>query len=127
MPTIPLFKVLVKDLDEAVAFYTTKLGMTCLEDNRLGDYRWILVGFPEQPGFGINLDLARTPNELALVGCQAADLPLFSIATNDCLAEFDRMSTLGVRFEGAPDPQPWGTGVSLRDIAGNRVYLNQDA
>ena len=126
MPAIALFKILVDDLDDALVFYTDKLGMTCLEDNRLGEYRWILVGFPDQQGFGINLDLARTPEERALVGRQAAGQPLFSIATSDCLADFRRMSALGVRFDGEPDPQPWGTGVSLRDIAGNKVYLNQD-
>ena len=48
MPAIALFKILVDDLDDALEFYTDKLGMTCLEDNRLGEYRWILVGFPDQ-------------------------------------------------------------------------------
>ena len=78
MPSIPLFKVLVNDLDEAVGFYTSKLGMSLLEDKRLGNYRWVLVGYPEQPGFGINLDLATTEEEKALVGRQAAGLPMFS-------------------------------------------------
>ena len=50
MPAIALFKILVDDLDDALVFYTDKLGMTCLEDNRLGEYRWILVGFPDQKG-----------------------------------------------------------------------------
>lgn len=127
MPSIPLFKVLVNDLDEAVGFYTGKLGMSLLEDQRLGDYRWVLVGYPEQPGFGINLDLATTEEEKALVGRQAAGLPMFSIATDNCRRDYEVMLAHGVEFEGQPESQPWGTAVTLRDVAGNRVHLSQDA
>lgn len=108
MPTIPLFKILVADLDDARTFFTSKLGMTFLEDNLLGDYRWILIGFPGQQGFGINLDLSRTPEERAHVGCQAVDQPLFSIATSDCRADFSRMSVLSVQFDGELDAHACG-------------------
>lgn len=127
MPSIPLFKVLVNDLDEAVGFYTSKLGMSLLEDKRLGNYRWVLVGYPEQPGFGINLDLATTEEEKALVGRQAAGLPMFSIATDNCRRDYETMLARGIEFEGQPESQPWGTAVTLRDVAGNRVHLSQDA
>ena len=127
MPSIPLFKVLVNDLDEAVGFYTGKLGMRLLEDKRLGDYRWVLVGYPEQPGFGINLDLATTEEEKALVGGQAAGLPMFSIATDNCRRDYETMLARGIEFEGQPESQPWGTAATLRDVAGNRVHLSQDA
>ncbi|KTR96754.1 hypothetical protein NS220_00340 [Microbacterium testaceum] len=127
MPSIPLFKVLVNDLDEAVSFYTGKLGMSLLEDERLDHYRWVLVGYPEQPGFGINLDLAITEEEKALVGGQAAGLPMFSIATDDCRGNYEAMLARGIEFEGPPQTQPWGTAVTLRDVAGNRVHMSQDA
>lgn len=127
MPSIPLFKVFVHDLDDAIDFYAGSLGMTVMEDNRLGGYRWVMVGYPEQPGFGINLDLPTTDEERALVGRQAGGSPLFSIATDDCVADYETFTTRGVEFEAAPDRQPWGTSVILHDIAGNRINLNQDA
>ncbi|MEU6221963.1 VOC family protein [Streptomyces sp. NPDC047022] len=126
MPTIPLFKVLVDDLDVALSFYTDQLGMSCLEDNRLGDYRWILVGFPGQGGLAVNLELARSPEEKEVIGRQAAGLPLFSISTDDCRRDHERMRAAGVMFDGEPEEQPWGIGVMLRDLVGNRIYLNQD-
>ncbi|PWJ53278.1 Catechol 2,3-dioxygenase [Quadrisphaera granulorum] len=127
MPSIPLFKVLVHDLDEAVDFYTGKLGMDVIEDERLGDYRWVLVGYSQQPGFGINLDLATSNVEKDLVGRQAAGLPLFSIATDDCRRDHEVMTAKGVKFEGPPESQPWGTAVTLHDVSGNRIHLSQDA
>lgn len=127
MPSIPLFKVFVHDLDAAIEFYVGGLGMTVIEDNRLGDYRWVLVGYPEQPGFGINLDLPSTDEERGLVGRQAGSLPLFSIATDDCLKDYETLAARGVEFETAPDRQPWGTSAILHDIAGNRINLNEDA
>ncbi|WP_448236106.1 VOC family protein [Microbacterium paulum] len=117
----------MNDLDEAVGFYTSKLGMSLLEDKRLGNYRWVLVGYPEQPGFGINLDLATTEEEKALVGRQAAGLPMFSIATDNCRRDYETMLARGIEFEGQPESQPWGTAATLRDVAGNRVHLSQDA
>ena len=127
MPSIPLFKVLVDDLDAAIEFYVTRLGMTVIEDNRLGDYRWVLVGYPEQPSFNVNLDLPTTDEERALVGRQAGSLPLFSIATDDCMKDYETLTSRGVEFEAAPDRQPWGTSAILHDIAGNRINMNQDA
>lgn len=126
MRSIPLFKVLVNDLDAAIDFYVGGLGMAVLEDRRLGDYRWLLVGFPDQPGFGINLDLPTNALERDLVGRQAGGQPLFSIATDDCIRDHAALSSIGVEFEGTPDIQPWGTSVVLKDPFGNRINLNQE-
>lgn len=126
MRSIPLVKVLVDDLDAALAFYTDRLGMTCRQDRTLGDYRWLLVGFADQPDFAINLDLVTTTEQRALCGHQAADLPLFSISTDDCLRDHAQLVDQGVEFDSEPQVQPWGTGVMLRDLVGNRIYLNQE-
>jgi catechol 2,3-dioxygenase-like lactoylglutathione lyase family enzyme len=126
MRRIPLFKLLTNNQDEALAFYTKRLGFEVAEDNTLGDYRWLLVRLPDNKEFCINLEAAKTAEQKALVGRQAADLPLFSIETDNCKRDYSDMKSKGVQFEGEPDVQPYGTGVMLRDLYGNRIYMNQE-
>jgi lactoylglutathione lyase len=126
MNRVTLFKVFVHDQDEALDFYTKKLGFEVAEDAKLGEYRWLLVRLPENQEFSLNLDVARSEEQKALVGRQAANLPLFSIETDDCMRDYEAMKARGVEFEGEPEAQPYGTGVLLKDLYGNRIYLNQD-
>jgi len=126
MKRMTLVKLLVSDQDEALEFYTTKLGFEVTEDRRLGDYRWLLVRLPDNKEFCINLDAARTGEQQALVGRQAADLPLFSIETDDCVSEYRALKERGVEFDGEPEVQHFGTGVLMKDLYGNKIYINQD-
>jgi catechol 2,3-dioxygenase-like lactoylglutathione lyase family enzyme len=126
MKRVSLCKVFVHDQDEALEFYNRKLGFEVAEDNKLGDYRWLLVRLPDNREFCLNLDTARTEEQKALVGRQAADVPLFSIETDDCMGDYNAMKARGVEFECEPEIQPYGTGVLLKDLYGNRIYLNQD-
>jgi catechol 2,3-dioxygenase-like lactoylglutathione lyase family enzyme len=126
MKRVTLVKLLVSDQDEALEFYTTKLGFEVAEDSKLGDYRWLLVRMPDNKEFCINLDAARTDEQQALVGRQAADLPLFSIETDDCVSEYRALRERGVEFDGEPKVQPYGTGVLMKDLYGNKIYINQD-
>jgi lactoylglutathione lyase len=126
MKRVTLVKLLVSDQDEALEFYTTKQGFEVAEDSNLGDYRWLLVRMPDNKEFCINLDAARTGEQQALVGRQAADLPLFSIETDDCVSEYRALRERGVEFDGEPKVQPYGTGVLMKDLYGNKIYINQD-
>jgi hypothetical protein len=51
---------------------------------------------------------------------------LFSIETDDCTRDYRALKARGVEFDGEPEAQPHGTGVLLRDLYGNKIYLNQD-
>jgi catechol 2,3-dioxygenase-like lactoylglutathione lyase family enzyme len=126
MKRVALVKLLVSSQDEALEFYTTKLGFEVAEDSKMGDYRWLLVRLPDNKEFCINLDAAKTGEQRALVGRQAADLPLFSIETDDCMSEYRALKDRGVEFEGEPDVGPYGTGVLMKDLYGNKIYINQD-
>jgi catechol 2,3-dioxygenase-like lactoylglutathione lyase family enzyme len=126
MKRVTLCKVFVHDQDEALDFYTEKLGFEVAEDNKLGNYRWLLVRLPDNREFCLNLDVATTDEQKALVGRQAADLPLISIETDDCVSEYKAMKERGVEFEGEPEVQSYGTGVLLKDLYGNKIYMNQD-
>ncbi len=126
MKKVTLFKLYVADQDAARNFYVENLGFEVAEDKRLGDYRWLLVKAPDDEDFSINLEIARTDEEKALVGRQAAAQPLFSISTDDCNRDYRHMKGRGVTFEGEPATMPYGTGVMLRDLYGNKIYLHQE-
>ncbi len=126
MKKVSLFKVFVTDQQAALHFYVDQLGFAIHEDHQMGDYRWLLVKAPDNQEFAINLELARTSDEKALVGRQAAGQPLFGIATDNCRRDFDEMKARGVQFESEPKTMPYGTGVMLKDLYGNKIYMNQD-
>jgi catechol 2,3-dioxygenase-like lactoylglutathione lyase family enzyme len=126
MMRMTLVKLLVDNQDEALQFYTERLGFEVAEDSKMGDYRWLLVRLPDNREFCINLDVAKTDEQKALVGRQAADMPLFSIETDDCMRDYLALKERGVEFEGEPAVQPYGTGVLMKDLYGNKIYINQD-
>ena len=126
MKRVTLVKLLVSSQDEALEFYTTKLGFEVAEDSKMGDYRWLLVRLPDNKEFCINLDAAKTGEQRALVGRQAADLPLFSIETDDCVSEYRALKERGVEFEDEPEVRPYGTSVLMKDLYGNKININQD-
>jgi catechol 2,3-dioxygenase-like lactoylglutathione lyase family enzyme len=125
MTRISLLNVLVRDQDEAIDFYTRKLGLVLVEDVPFGPKRWVTVRLPDD-ALSIALNRAESDGDLALVGKQAGLQPLFSLATDDCLREYRRMKGAGVTFHGEPQVQPYGTGVLLEDLYGNKIYLNQE-
>jgi len=123
---LSVITLLVHDQDQALRFFVGQLGFVVSEDNRLGDYRWLLVRAPETPDVSITLKLAQTDSERALVGKQGGDAPLFGFSTDDCRRDFLAMKARGVTFEGEPQKMPYGTGVMLKDLYGNKMYLNED-
>ncbi|HEU5182600.1 MAG TPA: VOC family protein [Candidatus Polarisedimenticolia bacterium] len=126
MKRMSLWTVFVKAYDEAIEFYTRKLGFVVAEDVPFGKERWVTLRLPDDETVAIVFKLAETEETRALVGRQAGSQPLFGIQTGDCLAEYRRMKEAGVRFHGEPQVQPYGTGVTLEDLYGNRIYMNQE-
>jgi uncharacterized glyoxalase superfamily protein PhnB len=118
--------VLVRNQDAAVEFYTRKLGFVIVEDVPLGTKRWLTLRLPDDKVLSIALNLAETDGDLALVGKQTGSQPLFGMETDDCLKDYRRMKDAGVTFHGEPQVQPYGTGVMLEDLYGNKIYLNQE-
>jgi len=123
---LTVFTLFVKDQDQALRFYVDRLGFTMTEDERLGDYRWLLVSASPGQDADINLELARTPDQRALVGKQGAGKPVFALATDDCHRDFQAMKARGVTFDSEPRVMSYGTGVTLNDLYGNKIYLNED-
>jgi catechol 2,3-dioxygenase-like lactoylglutathione lyase family enzyme len=119
--------LLVKNYDEALDFYVNRLGFEVAEDIEMGPDRWVTIASPGVPGFVMGLHEAQSEYDLSLVGKQAGSFPFLGLATDDCAGEYDRMKALGVTFHGVPQVQPYGTGVMLEDLYGNKIYLNEDS
>lgn len=126
MKHISLVNVLVNDQDEAIAFYRDKLGFVVAEDVPFGPQRWVTLRAPDDQTVSISLNLASTDEDRRLVGKQGGSQPFLGIRVADCLGEHRRMRGAGVKFHGEPQVQPYGTGVMLEDLYGNKIYMNEE-
>lgn len=126
MTHVKIVSLLVKDYDEAIQFYTQKLGFEVVEDAAFGDRRWITLSLPGNR-CAIALELAKTPDDLAVVGRQAGSFPLLALDTANCTRDYTMLKSRGVSFHGQPETGPWGTGVLLEDLYGNKLFLSQEA
>jgi hypothetical protein len=61
-----------------------------------------------------------------LIGKQGGSFPFLGLGTNDCLGDYRRMKELDVTFHGEPTTGPWGTGVLLEDLYGNKIFMSQE-
>jgi catechol 2,3-dioxygenase-like lactoylglutathione lyase family enzyme len=119
---LALTALLVRDYDEAIAFYCGALGFRLVEDSEQGDgKRWVVVG--GQAGGALLLAKARKPEELAAVGNQFGGRVGLFAHTEDFDAVQARLIKAGARFEGDPRHEPYGTVAVFRDLYGNRWDL----
>jgi catechol 2,3-dioxygenase-like lactoylglutathione lyase family enzyme len=123
----------VHDQDEALAFYTEKLGLELRDDvtvPELGNFRWLTVGVPGQDDVAITLmavpgppvfdeETRRTLQELVAKG--AAGGLFFS--TGDCQASYEELKGRGVEFSQEPTRQPYGLDAGFRDPSGNQIRM----
>jgi len=115
----------VHDQDEALEFYTGKLGFKVHTDARNGDYRWLTVQHPDQPLFQLGLfkpsapmvDAATAQALQALVAKGA--MPPLVLAVADCRAAYERMRAAGVEFTQEPTERYGAVDASFRDPSGN--------
>jgi catechol 2,3-dioxygenase-like lactoylglutathione lyase family enzyme len=120
--------LVVADYDEAIAFYTQKLGFTLVEDTYqpAQNKRWVLVAPPGNRG-GTSLLLARasTPEQAKFVGDQAGGRVFLFLQTDDFHGDYERMRSAGVTFVRPPAEQTYGTVAVFEDLYGNRWDLVQ--
>jgi catechol 2,3-dioxygenase-like lactoylglutathione lyase family enzyme len=126
MRKIKIFSLLVTDYDDAIDFYSEKLGFELLEDKAFGDSRWVTIALPNQKDVTIALELAKSDEDRALVGKQGGSFALLGLDTADCVGDYNRMKSLGVTFQGEPQSGPWGTGVLFEDLYGNKIFMSQE-
>jgi catechol 2,3-dioxygenase-like lactoylglutathione lyase family enzyme len=116
--------LLVRDYDEAIAWFTRALDFVVVENSDLGDgKRWVLVAPAAATQTSILLARAATPEQLASVGRQAGGRVLLFLHTDDFARDHARMRAAGVRFHEAPRHEAYGTVAVFEDLYGNRWDL----
>ncbi|MFI1397000.1 VOC family protein [Streptomyces sp. NPDC020681] len=127
MSYIALITLVVRDYDEAIAFYTDALGFELIEDtDRADGTRWIVVRPPGAAhGTGLLLARAKDERQRASVGAQTGGRVGFFLHTEDFAADHARMTAAGVRFLEEPRHEPYGSVAVFEDLYGNRWDLLQ--
>ena len=128
-------QVWVHDQDEALDFYTKKLGMEVRSDVTLpemGDFRWLTVGPPRQPDIAITLMAIPGPPVMdPETAEQVRDLMAKGFAgtifltTDDAHADYEQLKGRGVEFSQAPQEMPYGIDAGFHDPSGNSFRLTQ--
>jgi catechol 2,3-dioxygenase-like lactoylglutathione lyase family enzyme len=128
-------QVWVHDQDEALAYYTEKLGLELREDvtvPEMGNFRWLSVGVPGQPDVAITLMAVPGPpvfddetrEQILALLAKGASGGLF-FATDDCRASYEQLKARGVEFQQEPTEQPYGIDAGFRDPSGNSMRMAQ--
>jgi catechol 2,3-dioxygenase-like lactoylglutathione lyase family enzyme len=126
-----LFQValVVRDYDEAIAWFTSKLGFVLLEDTPLGGggKRWVRVGPADSAGATLLLARAATPEQEVCVGRQAGGRVFLFLHTDDIGRDYEAWRARGVRFRESPRHESYGTVAVFEDLYGNPWDLIEPA
>jgi len=115
--------LLVRDYDEAIAFYTEKLGFEKFVDIDAGERRYVHVRLPSQPDFGIWLLHAESDADRQRIGTQTAGQPVAVIYTDRLLEDVDTLSRRGVNFVRPPKIESGAAFAHFLDLYGNEFVL----
>ena len=125
----------VHDQEEALAFYTEKLGFEVRSDVTLpemGDFRWLTVSPPGQEDVAVVLmaipgppmmdeDTTRQVEALMTKGFAGTVF----LTTDDCQADYEQLKSRGVEFTETPEERPYGIDCGFRDPSGNSIRLTE--
>lgn len=125
--SIALVSLVVRDYDEAIAFYAGTLGFTLVEDTYIAeqDKRWVVVAPPGDRGARLLLARASTPAQESRIGDQTGGRVFLFLHTDDFARDYAAYQAKGVRFVRAPKREPYGTVAVFEDLYGNRWDLLQ--
>lgn len=118
--------LVVKDYDEAIAFYTEKLGFELVEDTLLSESkRWVLVRPRGKNSCSLLLAKAANEEQARSIGNQTGGRVFLFLHTDDFWRDHHRLVSNGVQFVHGPDEQPHGTVAVFKDLYGNLWDLIQ--
>jgi catechol 2,3-dioxygenase-like lactoylglutathione lyase family enzyme len=135
LKSLTTVNVWVHDQDEALAFYTDKLGFELRDDvtvPEMGNFRWLTVGLPGQPDVALTLMAVPGPPvfdeetraQITSLMAKGAAGGLF-FSTEDCRATYKELKERGVEFQQEPTEQPYGIDAGFRDPSGNNARVVQ--
>ncbi len=126
----------VHDQDEALDFYTNRVGLELRQDATIpdvGDFRWVTVGPPGQPDVAIVLMAipgppvmdAETADQVRTVMSKGFAGTVF-LSTDDCRKSYEELKARGVEFVEPPEERPYGIDSGFRDPSGNSIRLTEE-
>jgi catechol 2,3-dioxygenase-like lactoylglutathione lyase family enzyme len=119
MKKISAITYLVRDYEEAIAWFVTALGFVVIEDTDLGQgKRWVLVG-PQAQGVRLLFAKAVGRRQMDAIGKAAGGRVGFFLNTENFVQDHARMIAAGVEFKEPPRHEPYGTVAVFADLYGN--------
>jgi catechol 2,3-dioxygenase-like lactoylglutathione lyase family enzyme len=118
--------VVVRDYNEAIAWYRDVLGFELIEDTVLSpEKRWVLVAPPGSRGTRLLLARAATPEQATRIGNQTGGRVFLFLHTDDFWRDYNEFRAKGVRFIRDPKDESYGAVAVFEDLYGNRWDLLQ--
>jgi catechol 2,3-dioxygenase-like lactoylglutathione lyase family enzyme len=119
--------LVVRDYDEAIAFYTEKLHFTLIEDTYQPeqDKRWVVVSPPGSIGTTLLLAKASKPEQQPFIGNQAGGRVFLFLNTDDFWRDYNEMISKGIKFVRVPKEESYGLVTVFEDLYGNLWDLLQ--
>lgn len=115
--------LLVKDYDDAIQFYTTRLGFIKTADSQFGNQRWVTVAPAGQKEMALVLVKAIAQSDIDMVGKQAGGRTLLVLETDHFDQLYQQYQDKGVTFINKPTATGWGRQVQLSDLYGNHLVV----
>jgi catechol 2,3-dioxygenase-like lactoylglutathione lyase family enzyme len=116
--------LVVRDYDEAIAWYSRALGFALVEDTPLGgEKRWVVMRPPGPGGAELLLARAASPEQSSRVGNQTGGRVFLFLHSDDFWRDHDAFAARGVKFVVAPHDEDYGTVAVFEDLYGNRWDL----
>jgi catechol 2,3-dioxygenase-like lactoylglutathione lyase family enzyme len=126
--SIAQLAIVVRNYDEALEFYTQKLGFHLLQDAPLpGNKRWLLVAPPCSRGAALLLAEADTPEQSLAIGNQTGGRVFLFLHTDDFQRDYKAYQSRGVRFLESPRKESYGSVAVFEDLYGNKWDLLEPA
>ena len=113
--------LVVRDYDEAIAFFTSILRFRLVEDTYIPeqDKRWVLVAPPGSSGTSLVLAQPSQPGQDSFIGNQTGGRVTFFLQTDDFWRDYKQMAADGIEFVREPVEAPYGTVAVFKDLYGN--------
>jgi len=125
--SIGQISVVVRDYDEAIAFYVKTLGFTLIEDTYIAsqDKRWVVVAPPGSTESRLLFARASNDEQVSRIGNQTGGRVFLFLFTDDFWRDFRNYQSKGVVFIREPKEEPYGTVAVFQDLYGNQWDLIQ--
>ena len=113
--------IVVEDYDEAIDFYTTKLGFELIEDTYIPEQnkRWVLVRPRKSKGTALLLAKASNPDQARFIGNQSGGRVFLFLGTDDFWRDYNEFLAKGIKFVRKPEEHAYGTVAVFEDLYGN--------